>query len=245
MSDLNLRQDVLDKFNPFLDEILNSYQDKMDSVYMTGSALTEDFDPKTSDINSVVVLKIMDLDFLSLLSPLGKKYGKKGIAAPLIMTPEYIRNSLDVFPIEFLNIKLLHHTIFGTDIFPGFDIKKADLRYQCEREIKVKLIGLRQGYIKAAGDRKILNENIITSITAYLPLFRGILFVLGKEPPLNGDDLLSTMQKVSGIDTRAFQSVLRQKKERSKLSLEQLHTLFEDYYNSTEKLGEIVDAFTA
>jgi len=158
------------------------------------------------------------------------------------MTPEYIRNSLDVFPLEFLNIKRLHHTIFGEDFFQALEIKPSDLRYQCERELKVKLIGLRQGYISAAGDRKILTENIINSISAYLPLFSGIIFLLGKEPPINSNDLLRVLHEVSGIDTHAFQSVLSAKKERIKLSIEQLNTLFEDYYHATEKLGEVIDA---
>ena len=96
----------------------------------------------------------MDLDFLDLLAPLGKKYGKKQIAAPLIMTPKYIDESSDVFPMEFLNIKLLHYPVFGNDIFKNLEISASYLRRQCERELKARLIGLRQGYISAAGDAK-------------------------------------------------------------------------------------------
>jgi len=82
MQDLNLNDDILQKFKPFLDEILTDYQEKIDSIYITGSALTADFNPKMSDINSVFVLKKMDLEFLTLLAPLGKKYGKKGDCRP-------------------------------------------------------------------------------------------------------------------------------------------------------------------
>jgi len=48
----------------------------------------------------------MELGFLESLAPKGKKYRKSGVASPLVMTPDYIQNSLDVFPIEFLNIRL-------------------------------------------------------------------------------------------------------------------------------------------
>ena len=92
---------------PFLDEILAAYRGKIHSIHITGTAVTDDFDEATSDANSVVVLEQMDLRFLKLLAPLGKKYGKQKVAAPLIMTPDYINSSLDVFPIEFLNIKLI------------------------------------------------------------------------------------------------------------------------------------------
>src|SRR5210317_1696018 len=127
MSDINLRTAITERYQPFLEVLLEDHQDKIHSVYIVGSALTRDFDPKKSDINSVIVLHEMDLKFLELLAPLGRKYGKKGIAAPLLMTPAYIDQSRDVFPIEFLNIKLLHHTVFGQDIFRDLDIDRADL----------------------------------------------------------------------------------------------------------------------
>ena len=126
-----------ERFKPFQDEILKSHKDNIHSIAITGSALTDDFDPEKSDVNSVLVLNKMDLGFLEVLASFGKTYGKKGISAPLIMTPEYIKHSLDVFPIEFLNIKLLHETLFGEDLFQHLLIERKDLRLQCERELKV------------------------------------------------------------------------------------------------------------
>lgn len=242
MSAGNLDDKTMNLFKLFLDEVLAEYRHPLHSVFITGSLLTADFDPKRSDINSVFVLKQMDLQFLTVLAPLGKKYGKKKIAAPLIMTPDYIKRSLDVFPIEFLNMKLLHHTVLGEDILRDIEIKRTDLRYQCEREIKIKLMGLRQAYIRSAGDRKVLSENIIASIPAYIPLFRAIIFLLGKEPPINNNEVLAALHEMSKIDIGAFQAVLRHKKESSSLSLLELNTLFRDYYNATEKLGDIIDA---
>lgn len=232
-------------FKLFLEDVLAEYRHPLHSVYITGSLLTADFDPKRSDINSVFVLNQMDLQFLSVLAPLGKKYGKKGIAAPLIMTPDYIKRSLDVFPIEFLNLKLLHHNVLGEDIFRDIRIERTDLRHQCERELKAKLMGLRQAYIRSAGDRKVLSENIISSIPAYIPLFRAIIFLMGKEPPISNDEVLAALHEMTKIDIGAFRAVLRQKKERSTLSLPELNTLFRDYYNATEKLGDIIDAAVA
>lgn len=241
MTNLSVPPAVMDRFSPFLEGMLAGYREQIDSCYITGSALTADFDPKKSDINSVVVLKKMALGFLTVLAPLGKQYGKRGIAAPLIMTPAYIRGSLDVFPIEFLNFKLLHLTVFGNDLFGGLDIGAADLRSQCERDLKAKLIGLRQGYLSAAGDRKVLAEHFIRAITGYLPLFRGIIFLFGRQPPLDGKAVLTVLGEATGVDTTVFATILKEKKERSRLSMATLTTLFEDYYAATEKLGEIID----
>jgi len=242
MRDMNLKTEIADRYKPFLEVLLEDHQDKLHSVYIIGSALTRDYDPKKSDINSTIVLHEMDLKFLELLAPLGKKYGKKGIAAPLFMTPAYIDKSRDVFPIEFLNIKLLHHTVFGQDIFKDLDIDRSDLRHQCERELKVKLIGLRQGYISAAGDQKILARGFAGSIAGYMPLFKAIIVLLGRETPQNNPEILSALTDITGIRTDAFKQVLALKSRQTRPTIEKLNIVFEDYYKIIEQLGEMIDA---
>ena len=226
---------------PFLDEMLAEYREKIHSIYVTGTAITDDFDEKISDVNTLVVLKKMDLGFLELLAPLGKKYGKHRVAAPLIMTPDYILSSLDVFPIEFLNFKLIHSAVFGEDLFQDLPIDRMDLRHQCERELKVKLIWIRQSYLSAQGDRKLLTEGFVNSITGYIPLFRGIIFLFGKTPPVRQHDVIETLAAESKVNTDVFSKVLREKHQKIKLSIDELNTMFEEYYAATEKLGKIVD----
>lgn len=230
-----------EKIKPFLHEILNSYPEKIHSIHITGTAITDDFDEKVSDVNSVFVLNKMDLKFLELIAPLGKKYAKQKVAAPLTMTPDYITSSLDVFPIEFLNFKLIHSTVYGEDIFQHIEIKRPDMRHQCERELKAKLIWLRQGYISSMGDKKMLTDGFVNAITGYIPLFRGIISLLGKEPPTAQKDVISVLSEVTNIDTGIFSKVLQKKHGKAKLSLDELNTIFEDYYAATEKLGNIVD----
>jgi len=242
MNHINLKTEIADRYKPFLEVLLENHQDKLHSVYIIGSALTRDYDPKKSDINSTIVLHDMDLKFLELLAPLGKKYGKKGIAAPLFMTPAYIDKSRDVFPIEFLNIKLLHLTVFGQDIFKDLDIDRSYLRHQCERELKVKLIGLRQGYISAAGDQKILASGFAGSIAGYMPLFKAIIVLLGRDTPQNNQEILSALTEITGVRTDAFKQVLALKYRQSRPTIEKLNIVFEDYYEIIEQLGEMIDA---
>ncbi|MBU1161128.1 MAG: hypothetical protein KKF96_01115 [Proteobacteria bacterium] len=241
MTEPTLNHAAVERFKPFQDEILKSHKDNIHSITITGSALTDDFDPEKSDVNSVFVLNKINLRFFEVLAPLGKTYGKKGISAPLIMTPEYIMRSLDVFPIEFLNIKLLHETIFGEDLFQNLLIDRPDLRLQCERELKVRLIGLRQGYISSVGDAKILTDLFINTIAGYIPLFRGIILIFGKEPPLKNEDVLAVLEEVSGVNTQVFRTVLKQKRQKKKMMITQLNAIFKDYYVAIEKLGDITD----
>lgn len=244
--DINtLKPRVSERIGPFFEDLLSRFKEKIHSLHVVGSALTEDFNPDTSDVNSVMVLNEMDLSVLEHLAPLGKSYGKKKIAAPLIMTPKYIASSLDVFPIEFLNFRLIHQTVYGEDLLAGVKIDPENLRHQCERELKVKLIGLRQGYISSQGDRKALAEHFTSSISGYMPLFRGVISLMGGEPPTGGQDVLAALREVSGVDTSAFERVLSDRTKKVKHTIEELNSMFEDYYAATEALSEKVDAIEA
>lgn len=232
---------VAQRKKPFIEEILSRYSDNIHSVHIVGSSITEDFDEKISDINSIFILKEMDLKFIELIAPLGKRYHKKSIAAPLIMTLEFIRRSLDVFPIEFLDFKLIHETIFGEDILKDIEISRMHLRYQCEREIKSKLISLVQSYISSKGDRWILTERFVSLIAGLMSLFRGIIFLMGKEPPIKRHEVITAFSASTGINTDAFKRILDIKRRKLKLTKDELNTIFEEYYIASEKIGKIID----
>lgn len=246
MPDLKLEKlndTVSGKVRSFAGEILSMYKDNIHSIHVVGSAVTPDFDEKSSDINSIFVLKSMDLKFIEVIAPLGKKYRKKFLSAPLVMTPLYIERSLDVFPIEFYNFKIIHETVYGDDLLRDLEFSRSDLRHQCEREIKSKLIWLRQSYLSSLGDRQMLTERFINSISGYMTLFRGIIFLMDREPPIRKKDVITSLSKSTGINTDVFMHVLDMKKGILKPDKEQLTTLFEDYYGATEKLGTIIDDF--
>ena len=244
MTDLvldRLRPEIAEKVGPFFEEVLVGYRENVHSIHVTGSSLTENFDPEGSGVNSIIVLGEMDLRFLELLAPRGKKYRKQNVSAPLIMTPGYINSSLDVFPIEFLNFRLLHETVYGEDILEGLEIGHRDLRQQCERDLKSKLIALRQGYLSSMGDAKAISEGLIDAITAHMPLFRGIIAVSGKTPPAAWDEVLEKLGQVTAVDCAVYRQVLDAKRKGEKLPLTRLNTLFEEYYIATEKLGKVID----
>jgi hypothetical protein len=236
---------VTTKIRPFIEEVSGSaHEGNLHSFHIVGSALTLDFDEKNAHINSVIVLKDMDLGFIEYLAPLGKRYKKKGVAAPLIITPAYIDSSLDVFPVEFHDFRLIHKTIFGEDLFVALEIDAAHLRFQCEREIKTKLIGLRQGYISSLGDKKLLSERLSESIPDYMPLFRAILTLLKKNAPVGRLDVIKSLEETTGIETGIFEKLLLLRRKQLSLSKEELMRSFEEYYKATERIAGIIDELT-
>jgi len=74
MNEVKVDDNAEVKFKPFLDVVLNNYKDKIHSIHIIGSALTEDFNLKTSDINSILVLKRFDLKWPSRLKGMGRPF---------------------------------------------------------------------------------------------------------------------------------------------------------------------------
>jgi hypothetical protein len=244
MNNLNftgLNPSVAEKIKPMVQDLLGAHASTIHSFHLVGSAVIPDYNEKLSDINSVVVLHSMDLKFVEFLAPLGKKYGKKHIAAPLVMTPEYIRNSLDAFPIEFLDFKLIHKTIYGEDLLKDLQVDGPHVRLQCEREIKARLIGLRQGYIASLGKKEQLTAVLIRSITGTMALFRAIILLLGKEPPIPRTDVIKTFGVTTNIDIDILENLLMLKAGLLKPSEQGLHSYFERYYRTLEATGKTID----
>ncbi len=239
---MGLNPAVAEKITPMVEDLLREHASNIHSFHITGSAVVPDYNEQLSDINSLIVLKTMDLRLLTYLAPLGKKYGRKRIAAPLVMTAEYIDRSLDAFPIEFLDFKLLHKTVYGHDLLKDLQLAMPNLRLQCERELKTKLIGLRQGYLSSLGKKKLIAAVLVQSFTGSMALFRAIIRLLGKEPPVPRAEVITMLGTATGINTDIFEKLLMLKAERLKPSEQELASFFERYYNALESAGKIIDA---
>ncbi|MCC6346433.1 MAG: hypothetical protein IT388_04530 [Nitrospirales bacterium] len=232
---------VAQRIGPFFHAVLKEHPRSIHSLHLVGSAITPDFNPKTSDINSLVVLHEMDFGFIRFLASLGKRYKRAGIAAPLLMTPAYIQSSLDVFPVEFHDMRRIHQSVYGDDILAGLQINRQYLRIQCEREIKTKLVALRQGYLSTLDDKDLLLEGLSLSLTSYITLFRAVITLMGKEPPVPKREVIETLCASADIGTDVFMRVLRVKNREIKLSKEEAVSSFEQYYRATERLGALID----
>jgi hypothetical protein len=92
-----LREEVQAPVRFLLTQLQKDLDDNLLSLCVVGSALTGDFHPKYSDINTVLVVQRRSHQLLQQLAGYGKSMGKRKLRAPLLMTMEYIEQSLDVF----------------------------------------------------------------------------------------------------------------------------------------------------
>lgn len=169
----------------------------MDARALTlfGSAAAGSFDPKYDTARSVFVLARIDLEMLRRLAKEGPSLGKLGIAAPLIMTPEYIGASLNAFPLEFLEIQQNHIQVFGHDYFAELVFEEAHVQQECERELKTVLLGLRQALLVTTGRNKPLVEIERDVGERVLRALRGMLWLNGDREPKPALPTLAAAEK--------------------------------------------------
>ncbi len=124
------------------------------------------------------------MSFLSSKQSLAlvKSAHKHKIATPLFLTKEYILNALDVFPVEFTEIKEQHRVIFGEDIFKDLDIPLKDVRLLCEQQVKGKLLHLRQAYLETGPNPGILKNFLLSALSDLFPVFRQLIILKGQKP---------------------------------------------------------------
>lgn len=239
----NLSSETQKAIGPFLSDILKSHKEDIISIYVIGSAVTKDFHAKYSDINTLIVVKEIKIPFFDFIAALGKRYGKRKIRAPLVITRDYISRSMEVFPIEFLDMKTINRLVYGEDILRDVKIEKADVRLQCERELKGRLQHLCQGYIKAMGNRKVLKDLFVGSLSGYFLIFRGILFLCGKGIPKEKGNVLYALNECCDVDMNVFRKMLDIKSKDAYPTIEVLKEIFNELYSILGVIIKKVDEF--
>lgn len=232
---------ILEPIQGFSERILESLGDNLQSITIVGSSLTLDFKPGQSDINTVLVLSKQTLGALNAVASLARPMSKKKISPPLLMTPSYIERSSDVFCVEFLDFQLTHQTIFGEDPFVSLTFEKKDVRLQCERELKATLIRLRQGYIAAAANRRLVRDILISTAKALSPLLRAMLWLKDNERTGETRPTLNKAASAFSIKSDALMTAGQWRHQKIHLSEAEMETTFESVYSTVDELAEWVD----
>jgi hypothetical protein len=213
----------------------------VESITVVGSSLTPDFRAGRSDINTVLVVGRRTLEALNAIAALAGPMRRRHISAPLLMTSSYIARSTDVFGVEFLDFQHTHETILGDDPFAPLCFEKKDVRLQCERELKATLIRLRQGYIAAAGNRRLVRDILISAAKAMGPLLRGMLWLTDSERPHTAAATLQAAGDKFSVDTNALASAASWRHRKVRLAGGEIEGTFEAVYTAVEKLALLVD----
>ena len=119
-------KNILRRFTKGLKDI---YHGELLSLILYGSAVSGEFVDKHSNLNLLVVLINADLEVIKKSSKLVHKFK---MVNSLFLTEDYITNSTDIFPIEFLDIQENYFVLYGKDVLKDIQIDMRNLQFQCE-----------------------------------------------------------------------------------------------------------------
>jgi len=184
------------------------------------------------DKQHLIVLEKLDSNILKNVKPILKKHYQKTKKFPLLLTKEELTDGLDVFPLEFLNIKLNHRILHGEDLFKDLNFEKKYIRRELEFEFRSKLINLRQGYLEVTSNKE-LKKILEKAVPTLLPILNGLLFVKNIEIPESLNDILELVSEKYKVNTEILKK-LQNDKEDPEHSIKELIILL-------STLGEILD----
>ena len=197
---------------PYLAQVQKLFSDTLEAVILYGSAAGVDYLPGKSNINLLILLAKQDMELLKQYAALHRRWQKEQIVVPLFLTQAELRSSLELFPLEYLEIQEQHILLAGRDPFPEIRINGRNLRLQCEQELRGNLLRLRQRFVEGGGTTEAITILLPLSLTALLPCLRGLLRVAGRPAERSAEAVLQAVQKELGVETAAFQDVLNLKR---------------------------------
>lgn len=152
----------------------------------------------------------------------------------LVFTKEELFNGVDVFPLEFLNMKKTYNLLYGTDHLINLKIEKAHVRRQLEFEFRSKLIHLRNDYLEIE-NRSDLVRLLEASVDILAPIFNGLLYLKNHEEKYEDkDDFYKSLKQLYGVDFTIMKNI-REKK------IINVHDFVNELMKLLTKLSNIVD----
>lgn len=159
------------------------------SIVLYGSAARGDWVAGRSDVNLLLLVDDASPAALKRLNPAVTEWHSRGFTPPLIMSRAEWQQSTDVFPIEITDMQITHKVLSGEDPVTGLVINPADLREAIEKELRGKLIRLRQAYVRFNDSGLILGGFAQASIATFFALLRCVAVLQQRNP---GEDARTT-----------------------------------------------------
>lgn len=242
--DINKKEmppELASAISSFCESLLIIHSKNLISIAIYGSAVTSNFIRKVSNINLVCVFTELKLENLTLSLRAIKDAKKAKIIAPLFLTLDNIQSSLDTFPMEFLEIKDNHRTIYGQKIFSQIEIPHEHLRLQCEQQLKSQLIRLRQIYLEKGKSKTLIKDAIISSFNNTFAIFRNLMRLSRLPVPELNEEVILKVSNTYNFDGQVFFDLLRDKKGQERVKWKECDDIFAEYLLQLEALISRVD----
>ncbi len=173
-----------------------AFGDNLASVVLYGSAILDDWNEGSSDLNILAVLHRLTPHELAQSEPVLRWWREQGNPSPLLMSVEEVQSSTDCFPMEFQDMKEHRRTLQGDDFIRDLEIDRSFYRAQVEHELRSKQIRLRQKAAELFSEPKQLLKLLVDSLSTFCVLGRHALILSGHQPRWKKTEIIAALEDV-------------------------------------------------
>jgi len=244
------------KMNQNLDELVRrlveAHGADLISVILYGSVIHADGEPRRSDVQLMVVMRALPAVQLARSAPVMRWWMEAGFPRAAYFTESELANALDVFPIDFTQMRRAYRVLYGRDVLETAEISRAHIRLLVEYELRGKLVRLRGLYLSTAGDSRRTLQLMTDSVVSFVQFLRPILELHGETAPVGRRETVHQIAKKLQIDMSPFERVLRLRHEKQDLAERksqalmnvEIEDLFSSYMDCVEDVIDAVDQIT-
>ena len=230
---------LLDEFRADVEKV---FGEDLVSLTMYGSHAS-DVPEAGSDVSVLIVVRKLRKEALLAYRAIAHRYARRGIPAPPIFTESFLKESSDVFPLEFLGMAERRRVLFGKDVVEELEITTENLRHQVEFEMKGKLLSLRRMYVGAFGNKELLTL-LKETVGSVVSVARGLLLLTDHGAPHGKTEIVDEIEKRFGIALPFLREALAVRSG-EKIPQARAEDLFFGYQDEVEKLCSLADSFQA
>ena len=212
------------------------------SAYITGGAMNPGFDPGKRHVNVLVVTRDLSVSRLDEIAAAVPETNRPPHIDPMFLTMQQVQRSLDVFPIEWLDLKERHWRLEGVDLFDTLEVPQTWLRLQIEQELRGKHLRLKQEYLTGAAHPERLHAALARLASGFQTLFRSLVRLHGEVPPASLERVISRVAEIYALDANALHGAHRLRALRKHPGAEETRAAYKAFLAQVELLTSAVDA---
>ncbi|HET7697899.1 MAG TPA: hypothetical protein VFK57_19455 [Vicinamibacterales bacterium] len=201
-------------------------------------------------VHSCALVEGLTFRDLTASLPLTESWHHRGTSVPLLLSPEELRRTIDIFPLEYATMMADYAVVRGSDPFAGVSIPPEDVRRSVEGLAKSHLIHLREAFLESHGETLRIASLIVASAA---PL-RALLTHIARLPEAGpgpedtstpSDESLAALAELRmGIPRALIRTVLATSADGASTIADPSH-LLGPYIDASKRIWEYVDRWRA
>lgn len=226
----------------YVKDVVKTYGNQLEGMLLYGSAVRGEFLPGRSNLNLLLFLSSYDVELLKQYNGIHKRWSKEQIVVPLFLTKDDLQSAASVFPLEYLDIHECHRVLWGQDPFVGFKVDTRFLAGEVLQSLRGNLLRVRQRFVEGGGTEEAATILLPLSVTALLPVLRGVQRVMGRPVLSHGEPLVKDIEASCEIDLSGLRDAWLLKRGQISPGQKEVPRLMDRYLASLGRLVATVEA---